>query len=379
MKRRNFINIFGLSAAGLPIVHWPGRHEREDNASANESTNPENLADIESLSRKRLSNDAIFYLNSASEGLRTKDANEEAYDKIHLLPRMMVDVRNASTATELFGKKIASPVLLSPVGNLGYFKTQGSIHAARAVKAKNQIMIAATLSNVSIAEIKDASNADLWFQLYTTTSREGTLKLIRQAEAVGSEVLVVTVDSAVLGKRFGFGALDFTGITYPNLEGILGKGVGLLDASLSWDIVPWLRSVTKMKIVLKGLLTPEDAVLACEHKVDGIIVSNHGGRQLETNRSTIDCLPAIAQAVDKKIPILIDGGIRRGTDVFKAIALGADAVCIGRPYVWGLAYQGQEGVEKVLDILNEELLRTMKLSGINTIKEINRNYVSGVI
>ena len=210
--------------------------------------------------------------------------------------------------------------------------------------------------------------------------RKVTKKLLEQAEKAGCKVCVLTVDSPVLGNRERGGTtltklMEGNVLKMGNYEGILPEGTTFDDAGMTWEIIAWLRANCDMKIVLKGIVTKEDAFLSIKHNVDGIIVSNHGGRQLESLRSTIDCLPEIAEEINGKIPILIDGGIRRGTDIFKALALGATAVCIGRPFCWGLGALGQQGVEMVLDILKAELIRDMQLAGTASIEKISRNHI----
>jgi isopentenyl diphosphate isomerase/L-lactate dehydrogenase-like FMN-dependent dehydrogenase len=236
------------------------------------------------------------------------------------------------------------------------------------------------LSSYSVGEIAAESKGPLWFQLYPSPDRKTTLQMLKQAEDAGSEVLVLTVDGPVRGNRereFWYQS-HTKKRSFPrmgNMEAIKGR-LRIGDPSLTWDYLEWLKTNTKMKVVLKGIVTREDARLCRKYGADGLIVSNHGGRQEESNRGTIECLPEVVKAVDGKIPVLIDSGFRRGTDIFKALALGAQAICIGRPYLWGLASFGEEGVAKVLDLLNAELIRIMQLAGTPSIKNINQKYIA---
>lgn len=379
MKRRLFFKWAGASTLPfvIPAEGWNGKPLEGSATSLQAEGNvyPESLYELEEFAKKGMGEDALLYLNGGADDLFTIKANMEAFRKIQIRPRRLVDVRNISTQLQLFDQVLDSPLLLSPVANQRYFHSQGEIATAKAAKVANHTMIASSLSNFSINQIKEESGANIWFQLYPSPVRDVTKKLLEKAEKAGCKVLVLTVDSPIVGKREKFSLINFGILRKANYEGILPKGVGILDAGMTWDIVAWLKKNTKMKIVLKGIVTHEDAYLACENGADGIIISNHGGRQLESNRATIDCLPEIIDAVRDKIPVLIDGGIRRGTDIFKALALGAKAVCIGRPFCWGLGAYGQEGVKMALEILKKELIRDMRLAGTTTLSKISRNHV----
>jgi isopentenyl diphosphate isomerase/L-lactate dehydrogenase-like FMN-dependent dehydrogenase len=242
-------------------------------------------------------------------------------------------------------------------------------------------MIASSVSNNSFTEIANSTPSNPWFQLYPTRDRSITKTLLDRAAAAGAKVLVLTVDTPVVGnrERTGTKLLDLIKagkLKMGNFEGILPPGEPFTDPSMTWDMVKWLKDNCEMKIVLKGIVRYDDANLSISNGADGIIVSNHGGRQLESNRATIDCLPEVVNAVKGRIPVLIDGGIRRGTDVFKALAMGADAICIGRPYCWGLGAMGQKGVELALDLLTAELVRDMKLAGPSSINKITPDFVT---
>ncbi|MCA6074647.1 alpha-hydroxy acid oxidase [Fulvivirga sedimenti] len=339
-----------------------------------------NIFDLEKLSGEAMGEDALSYLNGGADDLKTVRANHEAYGNIQIRPRRLVDVRNISTKIELFGKELDNPIILCPVGFQKVFHPDGEIASAKAAVNRNHQMIVSSVSNFSVNEIAKESGADLWFQLYPTSDRAITKKLLDRAMAAGCKVCFLTVDTPVLGNRENHGTnlakmIESGEIEMGNFRDILPEGMGINDPGMTWEMIGWLRENCDMKIVLKGIVTREDARLAVQHNVDGIVVSNHGGRQLESNRATIDCLPEVAEEVNGAFPVLIDGGIRRGTDIFKALALGASAVCIGRPFCWGLGALGQQGVELALEILKTELIRDMQLAGTPSVSDITSNYV----
>jgi 4-hydroxymandelate oxidase len=383
IQRRKFLEWIGLSslALALPAISLSGCTSSPDKAE--DIPDFKNVFDLEEMSGKVMGKDAIDYLNGGADDSKTVRANVEAYQKIQIRARRLIDVSTISTEVELFGKTLDNPIILSPVGFQKFFHPEGEIASAKAsVKNKHQ-MIVSSVSNYSVNEIAAQSQADLWFQLYPTTNREVTKKLLERAEKAGCKVCVLTVDTPVIGNRERGGTtltklIDSKEFKMGNYEGILPEGTGIDDPGLTWEIIAWLRANCDMKIVLKGIVTREDAALALKYGADGIIVSNHGGRQLESLRSTIDCLPEIVEEIDGMIPVLIDGGIRRGTDIFKALALGATAVCIGRPFCWGLGALGQEGVEIALDILKGELIRDMQLAGAASIEKITGDFVIGI-
>ena len=383
IERRKFIKWVSLSSLSLALPLSITSCNFESNPKVvppPDLSNLKNVFDLERLSRKVMGEDALLYLNGGSDDLRTVKLNAEAYQEIQIRARRLIDVTNVSTSVKLFGQTLENPIILSPVGFQKFFHPDGEIGSAKASVKKKHQMIVSSVSNYSVNEIADQSQAKLWFQLYPTVDRKVTKKLLERAERAGCKVCVLTVDSPVLGNRERSGStlsklMDDKVLKMGNYEGILPEGTTFDDAGMTWDIIAWLRANCDMKIVLKGIVTREDAALSINHNVDGIIVSNHGGRQLESLRSTIDCLPEIVEEIDGKIPILIDGGIRRGTDIFKALALGATAVCIGRPFCWGLGALGQQGVEMVLDLLKAELIRDMQLAGTASIEKISRNHV----
>ena len=363
----------------LSACDWLGSEQEPDQGISIEEI--KNVFDLEQLSGDVMGSDALNYLNGGADDLETVRANTSAYSQIQIRPRRLIDVRNISTTVELFGKKLDNPILLSPVGLQRFIHPSGEIATAKAAVAKNHQMMVSSVSNFSVTEIADASNADLWFQLYPSPDRNITKSLLERAESAGCKVCALTVDTPVIGNRENSGTtllkmIKEGTLKLGNFEGILPEGMSFMDPGLTWDMVDWLKANSSMQIVLKGIVTREDALMAVQKGVDGIIVSNHGGRQLDSNRSTIACLPEVVEAVNGTIPVLIDGGIRRGTDIFKALALGADAICIGRPYCWGLGALGQQGVELALDILKTELIRDMQLAGTSSIAAIQRSHVA---
>lgn len=383
LHRRQFIKWLSLSSLSLALPLPFVSCDPENNSTVDLPTDLSNLKNVfefEKLAGKIMGEDALLYLNGGSDDLRTVALNAEAYQEIQIRARRLIDVTTISTKVNLFGQDLENPIILSPVGFQKFFHPNGEIASAKASVKKKHQMIVSSVSNYSVNEIADQSQAKLWFQLYPTVDRKVTKKLLERAEKAGCKVCVLTVDSPVLGNRERSGStlaklMDANELKMGNYEGILPDGTTFDDAGMTWDIIAWLRTNCDMKIVLKGIVTKEDAALSIKHNVDGIIVSNHGGRQLESLRPTIECLPEIVEEINGKIPILIDGGIRRGTDIFKALALGATAVCIGRPFCWGLGALGQQGVEMVLDILKAELIRDMKLAGTASIEKISRNHI----
>jgi isopentenyl diphosphate isomerase/L-lactate dehydrogenase-like FMN-dependent dehydrogenase len=330
------------------------------------------------------------YLQSGVDGNLTRDANQSAYAKWQLVPRRFVDVSRIGMNTTVLGTAMASPLLMSPIGSLRALHAEADLGVARAAKAKNQVQTVSTQMSDGIENIAAARGAAPWFQLYTTGRIEVTRALVQRAQRAGCTVVAVTVDTpagrntvtATRGRRLDTrtcgnchqvnAAGNPTGglAVKPMFAGIDTQGLGLTSASLTWDFIKRLKDMTTMKVVIKGLEAQEDAELAVKHGADGIWVSNHGGRALETGRGTIESLPAVVKGAGGKVPVVIDGGVRRGADVFKALALGASAVGVGRPYAWGLACFGQAGVERVLDILNAELRLAMAGCGARSIGQI---------
>lgn len=345
------------------------------------------VSDFEAITRGMLPPAHLGYLFSGVDDDGTLKMNREGFQHFQLRPRRLVDVSKPDLRTEVFGIPWETPLFLCPVGGQKMFNAEGEVAVARAAKAKKATQILSTVSSSPVEEVAKALGSPLWYQLYMPVNWEGTEKMVRRAEAAGCPVLVWTVD--LLGGRNtetaerlrrtdtrncvschtnGVGSLKGR----PMLDGIEG---GINPAAADWSYVDRLRKLTtsaKMKLIIKGIDTGEDARLSREHGADAVLVSNHGGRATETLRSTIDSLAEVVDSVGGGFPVLVDGGFRRGTDIYKALALGARAVGVGRPYIFGLTAFGQEGVERVIDILRAELRLTMQQCGTPAIKDITR-------
>lgn len=352
---------------------------------------PVSIYDFEKLAKEKLSQMAYDYYSSGAHDEITLRENCESYKRIFLKYRVLIDVSKRDLSTEVLGQKISMPIMIAPTAFHKMAHQDGEIAVAKAAGSADTIMILSTLSNSDVEDVVKASSKPVWFQLYVYKDRKVTKELIKRAEAAGCKALVLTVDAPVLGIRERDVRNKFNlpeGITVKNLvpakkgnlpemddSGLSAYVQKFLDPSLSWKDIEWLKSITNLPIVIKGIACKEDALLSVRHGADGIVVSNHGGRQLDTCRATIDVLPEVADAVSGKIEILIDGGIRRGTDVIKAIALGAKAVLIGRPVIWGLAVDGEKGVSSVLEIMRKEIDHAMALCGIDSIEKIDKNLI----
>jgi 4-hydroxymandelate oxidase len=336
-----------------------------------------NVMDFEAVARQALPPAHWGYLATGVDDDATVAANREGFRHLQLRPRRLVDVSHTELRTNLFGATYESPIWIAPVGSQKAFHPEGELAVARAAKNKGSLVVLSTNTTTPIERVAESAGRPIWYQLYTTNSWPITEKLVRHADRAGCPVLVLTVDQPV-GRNTEtlerFKRMDTRDCKLchvpdqgfrrkPMFDGIDMKGVNLNQSAMTWDVVRKLKDLTAMKLVLKGIETREDAQLCCETGVDGIIVSNHGGRETEAGRATIDSLPEVLNGVAGRIPVLVDGGFRRGTDIIKALALGARAVGIGRPYVWGLAGFGQPGVERVVDLLRAELELVMRQCG----------------
>jgi len=348
------------------------------------------LLDFEAAARRVLSPAHWGYMASGVDGDATLRANREGFSRFALRPRRLVDVSRIDLSTEIFGVSWDAPIFLCPVGGQRMFHREGEVAVARAAAAKRTVQVLSTATSATLEEVVKAGGAAPWYQLYMPSQWDGTERLVRRVEATGCPVLVWTIDllggrnleTSERARRADTGTCTAChtnargGRTLDELPMLSGIPGGMNPSAATWDYIGRLRKLTSLKLVLKGIETHEDARLAREHGVDAIIVSNHGGRALESGRSTIEALGEVVDAVGARMPVLVDGGFRRGTDVFKALALGARAVGIGRPYVWGLAAFGQPGVERVLDILRAELQLTMRQCGTPSIGHITRAFVT---
>jgi 4-hydroxymandelate oxidase len=337
-----------------------------------------NLRDFEATARTCLDPVYYDYFASGAQDETTVAANEAAFRGRTLIPRVLRGCPPPRLETSVLGQTAAMPVLIAPTAFHRLACPDAEVATGRAAAAADVIMIAAMLSTVTIEEIA-ATGAKLWFQLYIQPDLVFTESLVRRAETAGCRALVVTVDSPTLGRnergdRNNFHDLP-PGVYCANMGAAGHVRQVVLSPAISWSHVDWLRETTSLPILLKGVLHPADAKLAVEHGVDGLIVSNHGGRQLDATPASLDRLAPIAEAVGGRVPLLLDGGVRRGTDVAKAMALGARAVAIGRPVLWGLAVAGEAGVRRVLELLRVELTNALTLLGVGAPAELTRDQV----
>jgi isopentenyl diphosphate isomerase/L-lactate dehydrogenase-like FMN-dependent dehydrogenase len=335
---------------------------------------PLNVFDYEILAKARVEPAAWDYYQSGSDDEVTLHANRAAFERIRLRPRMLVDANACTMRTTLLGTPVAMPILVAPTAFHCLAHPEGECATAEGTGRAGTLMVASTSSTRTLEAIAGAASGPLWFQLYIA-DREGTEELVHRAATAGYRALVLTVDSPRWGHkersiRSGFRLPShLRKANFPNDE------AAEQSIPLTWGSLTWLRSLTPLPLILKGILTTEDAALAVEHGVDGIVVSNHGGRQLDGVTASIEVLPEIAAVIDKRCQIYLDGGIRRGTDILKALALGADAVLVGRPVLWGLAANGAEGVYRVLEMLRAELELAMVLAGCPSLDHVNASFI----
>jgi 4-hydroxymandelate oxidase len=332
------------------------------------------LREMEDEARRRLDPAVHDFFAGGTGDEVTVRANEAAFARIGLVPRVLRGGHSRELAVTLLGRRAAQPVIVAPTAFHRLAHPDGELATARAAAKAGVIMVVSMASTVAIEKIAQ-TGADLWFQLYIQPDLGFTESLVGRAEAAGCTALVVSVDSPVFGRRerdLRNGFLDLPhGMACAHMD---GRAIAF-RSDLSWDHIDWLRSVSTVPIVLKGVVHPEDARLAVGCGVDAVAVSNHGGRQLDTMPATIEVLPQVADAVGGTVPLLLDGGVRRGTDVLKALALGADAVAIGRPVLWGLAVDGEDGVARVLDMLRAELDLALALCGCRSPRELSPDLI----
>jgi len=336
------------------------------------------LPELEERARECMSQMAFEYVASGAADEITLRWNREAFDSIPLRPRVLRDVASVDTRLVLFGKVTPFPIVLAPTAYHKAIHPDGEIATARGAGAAGVTWIISSATTTAVEDIAAVATSPLWFQLYFQSDREFTRDLVQRAENAGCEALCLTVDTPVLGARNRQTRARFElppEITTPHLYDI-GKGrQEILDTrriGVTWKDVEWLRSLSSLPLILKGILTAEDAELAVGAGADGLIVSNHGARNLDTSPAAIDALREVAETIAGRMPVLVDGGVRRGTDIVKALAIGAVAVLIGRPYCYGLGVGGADGVKRAVDILRNELEMAMMLTGSANLGQIDR-------
>ncbi len=332
------------------------------------------IRDLESRARARLDPAVYdFFAGGAGEEVTLRE-NEAAFGRLGLVPRVLRGGGDRELDVEVLDQVMPMPVVVAPTAFHRLAHPDGELATARAAAAAGVTMVVSMAATVAVERIAEAGG-DLWFQLYVQPDRGFTEAVMRRAEAAGCRALVVTVDAPVHGKRerdLRNGFLDLPpGLACVHME---GRPIAF-SADLAWGHLDWLRRVTSLPILLKGVVHPGDARLAVQAGVDGLVVSNHGGRQLDSIPAAVDLLAPVASAVEGRVPVLLDGGVRRGTDVLKALALGADAVGVGRPVLWGLAADGQAGVTAVLDLLRDELDAALALCGHESVRDVGPDLV----
>ena len=403
-RREALLSAGMLAAAGLPAIAESERGEQNSASSQQilpaggdaSSLTPQLscLTDFEPVAKMRVSHMAWEFFNGSVADEITMRWNIEAYQKTKLKPRVLVDVSKLDTRVTLFGHENAFPIILAPTAYHKLAHPEGELATARGAGNAKATMVVSTVATTSIEDISNAATQPLWFQLYVQRDRGFTKELVQRAEAAGVQALCLTVDTPITGPRNREMRAQFElppSMERPNLRGLKLNGVAVAtdpnahlasgesiyttatDPSMSWKDIDWLLSFTKVPLLTKGVLNPDDADRAVKAGVKGIMVSNHGARNLDTVPATIEALPYVTDRVAGRVPVIVDGGIRRGTDVLKALANGANAVMIGRPYLYGLAVAGDAGVTRVVSILQREFEMAMALTGRPTIASIDRS------
>lgn len=357
--------------------------------------NPEEALDIfdfHTVAKQKLPAAHYGYLTTGTDGNETLVANRRAFDDVYIRPMRMVDTSNVSLRTTLLDEELESPIVLAPVGSQRAFHADAELATARAAKAQRHLQILSNVTSNPIEDVIAARGEPVWFQLYPTSKWPTAKMMLERAEAAGARVVVLTVDlnsgsnRVLLGQYVRVDDRDCSACHGDNgVDDFLrmnpmyqGSRVSFADfdtSAMTWDYLDRIRSATSMQIAVKGIVTREDAASAVDAGADAVYVSNHGGRAEASGWGALESLPEVVEAVGGRVPVMIDSGFRRGTDIFKALALGADAVCIGRAYIWGLAAFGQPGVEKALEMLNGELRMVMAQMGANSIEQISAAHV----
>lgn len=347
--------------------------------------------DFHNVAKRVLPTAHYGYMATGTDGNETLKANRDAFERVYLRSMRMVDTSNVRLDQQLLDEKMSSPIVLAPVSSQKAFHAEGEVASARAAKSQGHLQILSNATSTSIEDVIEARGEPVWFQFYPTNKWSTASTMLRRAEDAGAKVVVLTVDlnsdsnRVLLSKFVRADDRDCNACHVPGPDGWLATkpmyaGTGSKSADwdtsgMTWDYIDRLRNATSMKIVVKGIVTEEDAKSCIDAGVDAIYVSNHGGRAEASGWGSLESLPEVVAASDGRVPVLIDSGFRRGTDIFKALAMGADAVCLGRAYIWGLAAFGQPGVEKVLDMLNAELRMVMGQMGARSIGDIGMHHI----
>lgn len=354
-------------------------------------SNPVNIYEYEEIARGKLGQGEYDFIAGAATDEITLRRTRAVFDSILMRPRMMVDISQRDLSTTVLGQAISSPIMLDPAGNHASAHPDGELASVRAAGAAGTIMVLSAQSSRTLEEVAQAATGPIWFQQYFFKDRALTIEMARRAEEAGYSALCLTLDAKVKPKRErnirnnytgpaspNYAHLDVTGSTWSfGLDGPTGAN-DLRDPASTWEDLDWLAANTRLPLVVKGIMVGEDGKYAADHGAKGVIVSNHGTRYLDTTLATIEVLPEVVEAVAGKAEVYMDGGIRRGSDVFKALALGARAVLIGRPVFWGLAVDGENGVRAVLEMLRDELDATMGMCGRSTVASVDRDCLVGV-
>jgi isopentenyl diphosphate isomerase/L-lactate dehydrogenase-like FMN-dependent dehydrogenase len=402
LARREFLKFVAASpyvaaAGGIgAFLRLPGAAAQTASAPAADliadAASALNVFDFEEVAHRKVSQAHWAYMASGVDDDATLRANREIFKHVQLRPRRLHDATLVDTRVDLFGTTYNSPIFLCPTGGERSFFTDGEVAVARAAKARGTLQCLSTMTSTGIEDVNKALGRPVWYQLYAPSKWEACEQLLRRVEAAGSSVVLLTVDNTTgrnsetfrrMRPRDLSGCVSCHGPGEPPgpvgdramFKGINMAGVRAPDPAMDWAFVDRLRKFWRGKLVIKGIDTHEDARMAIEHGFDAILVSNHGGRATETLRSTLEALPEVVGEAGNRVPVFVDGGFRRGTDVFKALALGAKAVGVGRPFLWGLGAFGQAGVDRVIEILQGELKLVMGNCGTRTVADINRSYV----
>ena len=393
--RRKFLKYVAASPAYAALGGAALAHDPETGDKVTAPGHALDIFDLKATAKNALPPAHYAYMATGVNADKMLRANREGFENYYLRSHRLVDVTSIDMSVDIFGEKWPTPIVLAPAGSQRAFHADGELGTARAARVRNHLQILSTVSSTPIEAVAEARGAPIWFQLYTSGGWPGVRKMLRRAENAGCPIVVFTVDLPItaaparhnLARAIREDTRDCTAChggtreqpetrPKPMFDGIDTSLGGRGDLPLTWEFLERLRQETTMKVVVKGIVTAEDAERCIELGVDGIIVSNHGGRADDSGRGAIDSLAEVSPAVDGRALLMMDSGVRRGTDIIKALALGADAIMIGRPYLWGLASFGQSGVERALEILQEELRIAMEFAGTPTINSIDSRSIA---